>query len=88
MFFGQHVYIPVLFIAGVDYIDAPTPYLMGLHSSVDISFSTLDGVCLYGEFLRKLIRNDLLLPIDWDVNLFEFVNVVTIIGVIILKYGI
>jgi hypothetical protein len=40
----QHVYIPVLFIAGVDYIDAPTPYLMGLHSSIDIAYLTLDGV--------------------------------------------
>ncbi|CAM6088951.1 unnamed protein product [Calypogeia fissa] len=40
----QHVYIPVLFYAGVDYIDAPTPYLMGLHSGVDTSTLSMDGV--------------------------------------------
>ena len=39
--------IPVLFIAGVDYIDAPTPYLMGLHSNIDISYLTLDGVSFF-----------------------------------------
>lgn len=31
----KHVYIPLLFFSGVDYIDAPTPYMMGLHSGVD-----------------------------------------------------
>ena len=41
------MYIPVLFIAGVDYIDAPTPYLMGLHSNIDISYLTLDGVSFF-----------------------------------------
>ncbi|KAL2624334.1 hypothetical protein R1flu_008579 [Riccia fluitans] len=40
----QHVYIPVLFYGGVEYIDAPTPYLMGLHSSVDTSGLQMDGV--------------------------------------------
>ncbi|KAL3688572.1 hypothetical protein R1sor_014881 [Riccia sorocarpa] len=40
----QHVYIPVLFYAGVEYIDAPTPYLMGLHSGVDTSGLQMDGV--------------------------------------------
>ncbi|BBN12485.1 protein MpSCD [Marchantia polymorpha subsp. ruderalis] len=40
----QHVYIPVLFYAGVEYIDAPTPYLMGLHSGVDTTGLTMDGV--------------------------------------------
>lgn len=40
----QHVYIPLLFFGGVDYLEAPTPYLMGLHSSVDISYLKLDGV--------------------------------------------
>jgi hypothetical protein len=43
----QHVYIPVLFYAGVDYIDAPTPYLMGLHSAVDTTDLTMDGVCFF-----------------------------------------
>ncbi|KAG0581684.1 hypothetical protein KC19_4G271700 [Ceratodon purpureus] len=54
----QHVYIPVLFIAGVDYIDAPTPYLMGLHSSVDISFSTLDGVTVVDLDNNKVLCAD------------------------------
>ncbi|KAK8472841.1 hypothetical protein PHAVU_002G315300 [Phaseolus vulgaris] len=40
----QHVYIPLLFFSGVDYIDAPTPYMMGLHSGVDISALAMDGV--------------------------------------------
>ncbi|XP_057951943.1 DENN domain and WD repeat-containing protein SCD1 isoform X2 [Malania oleifera] len=40
----QHVYIPLLFFSGVDYIDAPTPYMMGLHSDVDTSNLVMDGV--------------------------------------------
>ncbi|XP_039136083.1 DENN domain and WD repeat-containing protein SCD1 [Dioscorea cayenensis subsp. rotundata] len=40
----QHVYIPLLFFSGVDYIDAPTPYMMGLHSDVDTSGLAIDGV--------------------------------------------
>uniref|UniRef100_A0A2P2KS99 DENN domain and WD repeat-containing protein SCD1 n=1 Tax=Rhizophora mucronata TaxID=61149 RepID=A0A2P2KS99_RHIMU len=40
----QHVYIPLLFFSGVDYIDAPTPYMMGLHSDVDTSNLAMDGV--------------------------------------------
>lgn len=40
----QHVYIPLLFFSGVDYIDAPTPYMMGLHSGVDTSALAMDGV--------------------------------------------
>lgn len=42
----QHVFIPVLFYEGVDFLDAPTPYLMGLHSSVDISYLKLDTVAV------------------------------------------
>ncbi|KAJ6691452.1 DENN DOMAIN-CONTAINING PROTEIN 3 [Salix koriyanagi] len=30
-FTWQHVYIPLLFFIGVDYFDAPTPYMTGLH---------------------------------------------------------
>lgn len=41
---SQHVYIPLLFFSGVDYIDAPTPYMMGLHSGVDTSALSMDGV--------------------------------------------
>lgn len=40
----KHVYIPLLFFSGVDYIDAPTPYMMGLHSGVDTSLLVMDGV--------------------------------------------
>ncbi|CAI0438020.1 unnamed protein product [Linum tenue] len=40
----KHVYIPLLFFSGVDYIDAPTPYMMGLHSGVDTSHLAMDGV--------------------------------------------
>lgn len=49
----QHVYIPLLFFSGVDYIDAPTPYMMGLHSGVDTSNLTMDGVVVVDlEFNR------------------------------------
>lgn len=40
----KHVYIPLLFFSGVDYIDAPTPYMMGLHSGVDTYALAMDGV--------------------------------------------
>ena len=43
----KHVYIPLLFFSGVDYIDAPTPYMMGLHSGVDTSGLAMDGVSCY-----------------------------------------
>nr|GME14092.1 DENN domain and WD repeat-containing protein SCD1 [Ipomoea batatas] len=43
----QHVYIPLLFFSGVDYIDAPTPYMMGLHSGVDTYGLMMDGVSSY-----------------------------------------
>ena len=42
----QHVYVPLLLFSGVEYIDAPTPYMMGIHSGVDISGLTTDGVSL------------------------------------------
>jgi hypothetical protein len=48
----QHVYIPVLFYAGVDYIDAPTPYLMGLQSGVDTSQLSMDGVSSHSLDLK------------------------------------
>ncbi|CAJ1936917.1 unnamed protein product [Sphenostylis stenocarpa] len=37
---------------GVDYIDAPTPYMMGLYSGVDISALAMDGIEL-GVILGK-----------------------------------
>jgi hypothetical protein len=50
----QHVYIPIIFSSGVDYIDAPTPYMMGLHSGVDTSTVTMDGVSLKTKMLFPL----------------------------------
>lgn len=44
--FLKQVYIPLLFFSGVDYIDAPTPYMMGLHSDVDTSYLAMEGVSL------------------------------------------
>ncbi|KAJ0456232.1 putative cDENN domain, tripartite DENN domain, DENN domain lobe protein [Helianthus annuus] len=43
----MHVYIPLLFFSGVDYIDAPTPYMMGLHSGVDTAGLLMDGASLF-----------------------------------------
>ncbi|KAL9239022.1 hypothetical protein vseg_013381 [Gypsophila vaccaria] len=42
----QHVYVPILFANGVDFVDAPTPYIIGLHSSVDTSELLMDGVII------------------------------------------
>uniref|UniRef100_A0A6N2L7W8 UDENN domain-containing protein n=1 Tax=Salix viminalis TaxID=40686 RepID=A0A6N2L7W8_SALVM len=39
----DHVYIPLLFFIGVDYFDAPTPYMTGLHSSIG---TPCNGQCL------------------------------------------
>eukprot|EP00884_Botryococcus_braunii_P008539 jgi/Botrbrau1/17687/Bobra.0166s0111.1 len=39
-----HVYAPVLPTALVDFVEAPTPFLMGLHSSVDVPATCLEGV--------------------------------------------
>ncbi|KAJ7199062.1 hypothetical protein O6H91_Y499200 [Diphasiastrum complanatum] len=50
----QHVYIPVLFFGGVDYVEAPTPYLMGLHSGVDTSSLSVDGVVVV-DLVHNLI---------------------------------
>ena len=44
--FVKQVYIPLLFFSGVDYIDAPTPYMMGLHSDVDTCNLAMDGMSL------------------------------------------
>lgn len=44
VFFEQYVYILVLFIVGVDYIDVLILYFMGFYLSIDILFLSLDGV--------------------------------------------
>lgn len=48
----KHVYIPLLFFSGVDYIDAPTPYMMGLHSGVDTTGLSMDGVSVLNLPIR------------------------------------
>ncbi|KAL0000085.1 hypothetical protein SO802_019687 [Lithocarpus litseifolius] len=41
---------PPVFASGVDYIDAPTPYMMGLHSGVDTSGLAMDGLLECGNY--------------------------------------
>ncbi|KAL9170293.1 hypothetical protein ABFS82_04G136000 [Erythranthe guttata] len=57
----QHVYIPLLFFSGVDYIDAPTPYMMGLHSGVDTFGLTMDGVVVV-DLVHNLITTSEEIP--------------------------
>ncbi|KAL0286771.1 UNVERIFIED_CONTAM: DENN domain and WD repeat-containing protein SCD1 [Sesamum angustifolium] len=59
----RHVYIPLLFFSGVDYIDAPTPYMMGLHSGVDIFWSG------HGRCELYLIKRNKVVVVDLEHNL-------------------
>eukprot|EP00258_Populus_trichocarpa_P022180 XP_024438199.1 DENN domain and WD repeat-containing protein SCD1 isoform X1 [Populus trichocarpa] len=59
----QHVYIPLLFFSGVDYIDAPTPYMMGLHSSVDTSDLAMDGVVVVDLEYNRISTSEEIPPI-------------------------
>ncbi|CAN0909147.1 DENN domain and WD repeat-containing protein SCD1 [Linum grandiflorum] len=59
----QHVYIPLLFFSGVDYIDAPTPYMMGLHSSVDTSYLVMDGVVVVDLEYNRISTTEEIPPI-------------------------
>ncbi|KAK0587053.1 hypothetical protein LWI29_016603 [Acer saccharum] len=59
----QHVYIPLLFFSGVDYIDAPTPYMMGLHSGVDASYLTMDGVVVVDLEYNRISTSEEIPPI-------------------------
>lgn len=59
----QHVYIPLLFFNGVDYIDAPTPYMMGLHSDVDTSNLAMDGVVVVDLEYNRITTSEEIPPI-------------------------
>lgn len=59
----QHVYIPLLFFSGVDYIDAPTPYMMGLHSGVDTYGLTMDGVVVVELEYNRITTSEEIPPI-------------------------
>ncbi|XP_050236347.1 DENN domain and WD repeat-containing protein SCD1 [Mercurialis annua] len=59
----QHVYIPLLFFSGVDYIDAPTPYMMGLHSDVDTSLLAMDGVVIVDLEYNRITTTEEIPPI-------------------------
>ncbi|XP_074572770.1 DENN domain and WD repeat-containing protein SCD1 [Curcuma longa] len=59
----QHVYIPLLFFSGVDYIDAPTPYMMGLHSGVDTSSLSMDGVVVVDLDYNRITTSEEIPPI-------------------------
>ncbi|KAK1665267.1 hypothetical protein QYE76_053426 [Lolium multiflorum] len=59
----QHVYIPIIFSSGVDYIDAPTPYMMGLHSGVDTSGVTMDGVVVVDLEYNRITTTEEIPPI-------------------------
>ncbi|KAF3646518.1 DENN domain and WD repeat-containing protein SCD1 [Capsicum annuum] len=59
----QHVYIPLLFFSGVDYIDAPTPYMMGLHSGVDTYGLTMDGVVIVDLEHNRITTTEEIPPI-------------------------
>ncbi|XP_057417026.1 DENN domain and WD repeat-containing protein SCD1 isoform X4 [Lotus japonicus] len=59
----QHVYIPLLFFSGVDYIDAPTPYMMGLHSGVDTSTLAMDGVVIVDLEYNRITTSEEIPPI-------------------------
>ncbi|KAF3524938.1 hypothetical protein F2Q69_00046513 [Brassica cretica] len=59
----QQVYIPLLFFSGVDYIDAPTPYMMGLHSDVDTSNLAMDGVVVVDLEFNQITTSEEIPPI-------------------------
>ncbi|XP_061344925.1 DENN domain and WD repeat-containing protein SCD1 isoform X2 [Gastrolobium bilobum] len=59
----QHVYIPLLFFSGVDYIDAPTPYMMGLYSGVDTSALAMDGVVVVDLDYNRISTSEEIPPI-------------------------
>nr|AIG51125.1 stomatal cytokinesis defective 1 [Gossypium hirsutum] len=48
---------------GVDYIDAPTPYMMGLHSGVDTSNLGMDGVVIVDLEFNQITTTEEIPPI-------------------------
>ncbi|KAL6552573.1 Scytalone dehydratase [Orobanche hederae] len=56
-----HLIYPFRWQDGVDYIDAPTPYMMGLHSGVDTFGLVMDGVVVV-DLERNLITTSEEIP--------------------------
>ncbi|KAH9621135.1 hypothetical protein KSS87_023807 [Heliosperma pusillum] len=50
-------------VAGVDFVDAPTPYIIGLHSSVDTSDLLMDGVVIVDIDHNFIITSEEIPPI-------------------------
>lgn len=73
----QHVYIPVLPYALVDIVDAPTPYLMGLHSGVHTGDMHLDGVVVVDLDQNQVHGLEILLGLD-------VLSLTTIWGVLVI----
>lgn len=57
-----HVYIPVLPYSLVDYIEAPTPFLIGLHTSVSLIGHFLDGLIIFDLDTGIVHHSETLLP--------------------------
>ncbi len=52
-FYWHHVYIPILPVTLIDFLQAPTPFIMGMHSSYfDSKPSTIGEVNLLRTFLN------------------------------------
>ncbi|XP_073225794.1 DENN domain and WD repeat-containing protein SCD1 isoform X3 [Cicer arietinum] len=88
----QHVYIPLLFYSGVDYIDAPTPYMMGLYSGVDISALAMDGVVVVDLEYNRITTSEEIPPIPEPELSFlrgEIMNLLqpSVIGIDQMKAG-
>ncbi|XP_047175239.1 DENN domain and WD repeat-containing protein SCD1 [Vigna umbellata] len=89
----QHVYIPLLFFSGVDYIDAPTPYMMGLHSGVDISALAMDGVVVVDLEYNLITTSEEIPPIpepEFSILRGEIMKLIypNVIGIDEMKSGI
>lgn len=88
----QHVYIPLLFFSGVDYIDAPTPYMMGLHSGVDTAGLSMDGVVIVDLECNCITTSEEIPPIpELELSSLrgEILNLLcpNVVGIDLIKVG-